>query len=157
MTNSVDPRGLIDIERFEQLLQSYGANADRWPIVERDAALVLVLVSSDARRLFDEAAQLDDILNLAVSSEPSAAAAACIVAAAAHTSPWRKWLAEIVVEIWPFAGQWRAAAILASSMFLGLALGAVTPPVSAGVDETPLIEELAALTFGPENTTEEQE
>ncbi len=157
MTNSAEPRDSIDIQRFEQLLQSYGANADHWPTVERDAALALVQASSDARRLFDQAAQLDGILDLAVSPEPSAAVAVRIVAAVDRTPAWREWLAGIVMEIWPFAGPWRAAAILASSMFLGLALGTVTPPVLAGEDETPFVEELAALTFGPEIITEDHE
>ncbi len=156
MTNFAEPRGSIDIQRFEQLLQSYGANADRWPIVDHDAALALVQASSDVRRLFDEAAQLDGILDLAVSPEPSAAVAARIVAAAERKPAWREWLAGIVMEIWPFAGPWRAAAILASSMFLGLALGTVTPPVLPGEDETLFVEELAALTFGPGITTEDQ-
>ena len=157
MINSADPLGSIDIQRFEQLLQSYGANADRWPTAERDAALALVQASSDARRLIDEAVQLDGILDLAASPEPSAALAARIVAAAEQGPAWRERLAGIAMEIWPFAGQWRAAVILASSMFLGLALGAVTPPVLAEEDEAPFIEELAALTFGPETTTEDQE
>ena len=157
MTNPAAPHGSIDIQRFEQLLQSYGAKADRWPTAERDAALALVQESSDARCLFDEAVQLDGILDLAASPKPSAALAARIGGAAEHAPAWREWLAGNAVEIWPFAGQWRAAAILASSMFLGLVLGAVTPPVLAEEDEAPFIEELAALTFGPETTTEDQE
>ena len=151
------PGGAINIKRFEQLLESYGANADRWPAGERDAALAFAQTSPDAQRLLDEAAQLDGMLDLAASPEPSAALAARIVAAVERAPAWRVWLSGIASELWPFEGQWRAAAILASSMFLGLALGAVIPPVSAGEDEVPFIEELALLAFGPKLTTEEQE
>ena len=32
----------IDIQRFQQILDSYGSNADRWPAKEREAALALL-------------------------------------------------------------------------------------------------------------------
>ena len=155
MTQSATPLGSIDIQRFEQLLQSYGANADRWPTTERDAALALVQASSDARRLFDETVQLDGILDLAASPEPTAALAARIVAAAEPAPAWREWLAGIAAEIWPFGRQWQAAAILASAAILGLALGTVPLPSTVAENELPIIEELALLTFGPETKTED--
>ena len=155
MTNSADPHGSIDIQRFEQLLQSYGANADRWPTVERDAARALVQASSDARRLFDEAVQLDGILDSAASPKPSAALAARIVSAARRAPAWRQHLTNIAAEIWPFGRQWQAAAILASAAILGLALGTVPLPSTVAENELPIIEELALLTFGPETKTED--
>ena len=155
MTNSADPHGSIDIQRFEQLLQSYGANADRWPTAERNAALALVQASPDARRLFDEAVQLDGILDLAAAPEPSAALAARIVAAAEHAPAWREWLTDIAAEIWPFGRQWQAAAILASAAILGLALGTVPLPSTVAENELPIIEELALLTFGHETKIED--
>ena len=155
MTQSAAPGGSIDIQRFEQLLQSYGANADCWPTAERDAALALVQASSDARRMFDEAVQLDGILDLSVSPMPSAALAGRIVAAARPAPGWRQHLTDIAAEIWPFGRQWQAAAILASAAILGLALGTVPLQSTVAENELPIIEELALLTFGPETKTED--
>ena len=147
----------IDIQRFRQLLEGYGAREDRWPAAEREAALAFMRVSSDARRLHDEASELDRILDLAISPEPSSELAARVVATAGRAHSWGERLSVIAEEIWPFGRQWQAAAIFASAAILGLALGTVPLPPTAGQDELPIIEEMALLTFGPELTTGDQE
>ena len=145
----------FDIQRFQQILDSYGSNADRWPATEREAALALLRTSPDAQKLCGEAGDLDRILDLAESPEPTPALATRIVAAARQAPGWRERLTAIGSEIWPFGSQWQAAAIFASAAILGLALGAVPLPPTAAEDELPIIEELALLTFGPELATED--
>ncbi len=157
MTRDPAQIGPIDIQRFQQLLESYGAREDRWPAAERDGARALLQGSSDARKLRDEASRLDHILDLAGSPEPSPALATRIVAAAQQAPGWADRLTAIAAEIWPFGRQWQAAAIFASATILGLALGAVPLPPPADQDEVPIVEELALLTFGPELTTEDQD
>jgi hypothetical protein len=147
----------IDIRRFQKILESYGASEDRWPVAERDAAQALVRNSPEARKLRDDAIELDRVLDLADSPEPSPALATRIVSAARQTPGWGERLSTIAAEIWPFGRQWQAAAIFASAAILGLALGAVPLPPMAGQDELPIVEELALLTFGPELTTEDQD
>lgn len=50
-------------ERLRNVLDAYGANPDRWPAEERDAALALVARSAEARTLYTEAARLDELLD----------------------------------------------------------------------------------------------
>lgn len=147
----------IDIQRFQQILDSYGSNADRWPATEREAALALLRTSPDAQKLCDEASDLDLILDFADSPEVKPALCTRIVAAARQSPGWRERQTAIDSEIWPFGSQWQAAAIFASAAILGLALGAIPLPPSPGQDEAPIIEELALLTFGPELTSEDQD
>jgi len=51
------------IERFSQLIDSYGAEVKRWPVDERVAALKLLETSETARHLQQSALNLDNLLD----------------------------------------------------------------------------------------------
>lgn len=50
--------------RFHDLLDAYGADPARWPVEERASALALVAISAEAHAVQEEAAQLDQLLDL---------------------------------------------------------------------------------------------
>ncbi len=52
----------MNIERFRQLVESYGTVPERWPADERDEALRLLGRSEDAQRIVNEESGLDDAL-----------------------------------------------------------------------------------------------
>lgn len=60
----------ITAQRFAQLLASYGADPDHWPNTERDAALDFLAQDVRARRMINEAMQLDQWLQSAGSQQP---------------------------------------------------------------------------------------
>ncbi|MEX2489850.1 MAG: hypothetical protein WD356_10040 [Pseudomonadales bacterium] len=53
----------MNMDRFEQLLSAYGANAGRWPDNDREQAMEFAATNSRARQLLDEAAILDEALD----------------------------------------------------------------------------------------------
>jgi hypothetical protein len=61
----------VTIDRLRDLLDAWGASADRWPADERAAALALILRSPEARALRDEAARLDAFLDADPIDAPS--------------------------------------------------------------------------------------
>lgn len=60
------------LARFEQLLEAYGGEPERWPSAERDAALRLLQSEPRARALQTAALQLDAQLGELLMPEPSA-------------------------------------------------------------------------------------
>jgi hypothetical protein len=69
-------------ERLRQLLEAYGADAERWPAGERDAALASLARSPEMRAEHAAAARLDRVLDLAPAAQPSPALVAAVLAAA---------------------------------------------------------------------------
>ena len=61
----MDDRSHMSLARFRALLDAYGADPDRWPAEERDAAHALLAQSPEAQRWRDASAQLDAILDRA--------------------------------------------------------------------------------------------
>lgn len=55
----------VSLERLRELLDAYGADPERWPVHERDAALALLSQSPVAQRWRQDAARLDGVLDLA--------------------------------------------------------------------------------------------
>lgn len=66
---------LVTINRLKALLDAYGASPERWPDEERAAATALIETSAAARRLVEEAATLDSLLDKVPEPEVSAALA----------------------------------------------------------------------------------
>jgi hypothetical protein len=66
----MNDRSQMPLAQFRALLDAYGADPNRWPPEERDAALTLLARSPEAQRWRDATAQLDTILDLA--SAPTA-------------------------------------------------------------------------------------
>jgi hypothetical protein len=72
----------MTLDRLGDLLDTYGAQPERWPDAERAAAVALVAASHDARARRDAAAALDAMLDRAPVMTPSAALADRILAGA---------------------------------------------------------------------------
>ncbi len=72
----------MTIDRLRDLLDAWGASADRWPADDRAAALALIARSPEARALRDEAARLDALLDADPIDAPSDALVARVLAAA---------------------------------------------------------------------------
>jgi len=54
-----EARTPMDIARFTQLLDAYGAATERWPETERHAALSLLQANAQCRALLEDAQRLD--------------------------------------------------------------------------------------------------
>lgn len=52
----------MNLNRFQALIDAYGADAERWPFGERDAAEALLEESGAARAILSEARTLDALL-----------------------------------------------------------------------------------------------
>lgn len=102
---------MMDAQRFETILTTYGADPSRWPQAERADALAFERAEPDtAKAIREAAAGLDTLLARARIPEPSDALAARILEAG---------LAET-----RFAPRWmQLAAVLALSAGLGLGWG----------------------------------
>jgi hypothetical protein len=61
----------MTLDRLDQLLDAYGARAERWPDAEREAALALLAASAAARARRDAAATLDAVLDRTPAAAPS--------------------------------------------------------------------------------------
>ncbi len=110
-------------DRFEGLAGAFGADLDRWPARERQAALRLAAARPDLTGpVLGEAARLDRILGGAPSPSPSRELFQHIVQAAprppAPPAPWR-WLAGLGL-----------AAGLAGAAAAGVVAGVVVAPAA---------------------------
>lgn len=137
----------IDLERFARLLDSYGADPERWPAAEREGARELFATSSEAAEMHKRAAALDGLLGQASSLEPSPELVARILAAASPPG-WRR----LAQEFWPFGPLWRPLSALAASALLGVAVGIAAPPPfpDGTARQSELNEEISMLALGPD-------
>jgi hypothetical protein len=78
----MNDRSQMTLARLGELLDAYGAEPERWPYEEREAACALLAQSAQARRQREASAELDAILNLAPSHAASPALLERILAAA---------------------------------------------------------------------------
>lgn len=69
---SQPPKANVTLERFEALLDAYGAEPERWPSAERDAAKALLESDARAHALHQAALALDSQLERVEVDEPSA-------------------------------------------------------------------------------------
>ena len=165
----------LDGERFAALIEAYGSRPNRWPEAERDAALALLASSSWARRLRDEAAALDALLDRAtvpevLGPEMSAMLSPGLADRIVATAPafrqgrdWdggaagpavaprrprgraRRWLGALMPE----TADWRGATALAASLAVGIAVGYLTPFGDGGTGWTVAEQQaIDAFSFG---------
>jgi ferric-dicitrate binding protein FerR (iron transport regulator) len=78
----MNDRSQMTLARLGELLDAYGANSERWPPAEREAACALLAQSAEAQRRREASAQRDAILNLAPAHAASPALLERILAAA---------------------------------------------------------------------------
>lgn len=113
---------MMSIERFEALLDAYGADSRRWPAAERDPGLALVADDVRARALLAEARALDRGLDACPAPQVSPELRARVLASAPAPSRAARWAVAGWARVWtPGAGL--VAAGVAGLMF-GAALGA---------------------------------
>lgn len=62
----------MNLERFKQIVESYGAESARWPIDEAESARLFLSSSSNAQRCLSEAAKTDQYLDT-IRVDPSTA------------------------------------------------------------------------------------
>jgi hypothetical protein len=140
----------MDITRFRDLIDAYGADPMRWAEAERAAAYALLETSAEARAIRDAEARFDALLDEAPSLAPSRALAAAILDAAPRAP---LTLGERLKAVWddlfPALPVWKPAAGLA----LAAALGAWAPAAALpalGFDGTALVSEDTGAETGPD-------
>lgn len=72
----------MTLQRLGELLEAYGARSEGWPVEEQSAALALLRESAEGRRLRNQAAALDTVLDRSRAPAPSAALLDRVLAAA---------------------------------------------------------------------------
>lgn len=111
-----------DLALLRRLLESYGADPERWPAEQRQAALDSIEGSAEARALCAQAGDLDAMLNRAAAPAPAPELMAAILAAATAPRP-RFWAA----PLWPFGPIWKPVSALAAAAMLGIVAGSLVP------------------------------
>lgn len=137
----------MNLERFESLLDTHGADPVRWPDRERVAAMDLLAQSSDAKAALAVAQRLDALLVSGLAEHASAnlhyrinAAASPIRAAQPERTGWFSFL----------VAPWRigAATAAAASIALGMVVGLETSVATVLDEDTTQIMDLTALAYG---------
>jgi hypothetical protein len=129
---------LMELPRFEAILDAYGGNPERWPLEEKQQALTLLAQSPMAKSLQQSANSLDLLLDASKVPEPSPELMASILMqtpplpAPSTSKSWFSW-----PPIEPF---WKPAAVLAFSVFLGIVVGFQLPPPTGEVIHTASLE-----------------
>ena len=120
---------VMNIERFSELLDTYGAEPVNWPAAERTAAEALLAVDPQAQRVLHETVTLNRLLDRSVAHEPSPA-----LRRAVAEIPLRE--PRSVKLPWLVATFVRGA--LSATLLLGLggAYGFIDNPSSDGVADT---------------------
>ncbi|MEX0759351.1 MAG: hypothetical protein WD100_07215 [Tistlia sp.] len=111
--------------RLREILDCYGAAAERWPEGERAAALALLAERPDLEAERAAAGALDALLALAERPRATAPLLGRLVEAAPRAP--RRWL----TELWPFGPVWQPASGLALALLLGFASGPLLPQADA--------------------------
>ena len=102
---------MMNLDRFSDLTDAYGADLKRWPQAARAAAEALLATDARARLLRDEADVLDGLLDAAprpvVSADLRARVLASVAEAGVKARPaWRFWSR----LVWLSGAGWAAAA-----------------------------------------------
>ena len=111
----------LDLDRFQAIVESYGASPDRWPAEDRARALSLLAHSADAKRFHAAAERLDSVLDSAAPPPPDAAFAETI-----RGLPRRPPEAASAARESGFAMLRRIAAVLLVGL-VGVAIGLAIP------------------------------
>ena len=111
----------LDFDRFQAILDAYGASPDRWPAEERAPASKLLARSADAKRIHAAAEHLDSVLDSAVPPPLDAAFAERI-----RGLPRREPETASAIRRSGFAALARIAAVLLVGL-VGVAIGLAIP------------------------------
>ena len=120
-----------ELDRLEELLDTFGADPERWPAAERSALETFAGTDKLARQMFVEAQALERVMDAAPAGSVSAALKAKIVAAALEDTTREATVVPLMQDharsgrlfsIRPAQSMWPAAALAASFAF-GLYMG----------------------------------
>jgi len=136
--------GIVELARFAEILDAYGADPQRWPEAERSGAETLLAMSEEARALRDDAAALDMLLDLSAAPAPSPELMADILAAA-QPAGWRQWLS----DFWPFGPIWQPVSAFTAAAVLGIAVGLGAPDMVWPDAADGAVAEVESLALGP--------
>lgn len=122
----------MDLDRFTDLIDAYGADIEHWPARDRAAADRLLAASSEARELQRAALRFDNRLLGAMlpEIEPSDdlrarifAQVAALPAAVTAQPGWRAQIAEALALLFPAGRAMPQLAALALALFIGIGAG----------------------------------
>ena len=137
--------------RLRRLIEAHGADPERWPPGERQAALALLDASAAARALVAEARRLDRLLEAVPvgSTAPAATAAlrrriAALPVPPEAGAPTGGW----TIGPWSLARLWPSAAGLAAAGLIGFVVGWTQLPPAGDQAEIGDLRELVGLTGG---------
>ncbi len=149
----------MSLERFQALVESYGANLAHIPKAERDQAEALLSQSEQAQRLWEEAKRLDALLEAKAALSPSpalmkrlkdiperAAGGNNVVPFPRHVRAWAPMAAAAALLLGVFTGAQDDEDIVDPSAL-------VLAPDEPSSDDMAL-SELGALAFGGDLVTE---
>jgi len=147
-------------EQFQLFLDRHGADPERWPDAERDAAKRLIARDASAHGTFEAARQLDEALARHVrTTQSDDASVARVMARLSAPLPRQKvpfWRLPGVLLDWQFAPAWPRVAALACCAAIGFGIGL------AGLDrpfdrlDAPFSvasRDLGSIVFEPESLT----
>lgn len=119
-------------DRVRALLAAYGADPERWPVGEQEAAERLLATDPVLAAEVAEAEALDRLLNALPAPAPSPA-----LRVALKDIPDRARLgwAGRLASLWPFGPPWRPAAGLVAAAVLGIFVGIATSEPSTADSE----------------------
>lgn len=123
----------MNLERFTELLDAYGADLDRWPASEQAAATALLTDRADAREAQRRAAAVDTLLLRTGLPEiqPSDALRQRVLAQVAQLPPaltapatdWRAQVAEALALLFPTGRRMPQFAAFALALMIGISAG----------------------------------
>lgn len=108
----------MNIERFKDLTDAYGANLRRWPASDRPFAESLLASDPAARQWLEQAADLDALMAASVVAAPSASLSARVLAAAPKAR--KRILAHLDKALLGLGAGWAAAACAGVVAGIGL-------------------------------------
>lgn len=129
----------MDLSRFAALTDAYGAAPGRWPAGERADAEAFLAQSADARRLRDQAAQIDTMLGRVRAPAASDALHARLTRAMAQRQAPRAGLL-----LWFTSGRLVRPLMLTGMAVLGLYLGMASSPMTAVAEDDAVEFEVVA-------------
>lgn len=141
----------MNLTRFAELLDAYGADPRRWPDAERSSAQALLLASPEALGMQQRAALLDDALDQYAPTPPAPALRQALLAAAVlpQRSNWRGMWS----DFWRDLGGWRLAGpAFAASLVLGALLPLVLDETAVDLPDEDLIAAVQLVDELPEWT-----
>ena len=116
------------LQRFAEVLEAYGANAQHWPQNERFLLLELIAQSEEAREMLDQAQQLDQLLDQYIIAEADDK----LLQRVLDTIPAPSLFDQILKWLWPEQKSliWKPALAVSLPLVFGILLGSMWIPLN---------------------------